>query len=86
MPLLLISFLLFKNRAYTKRVETELETLRQAFRTTRTDFEVDITNLKSRDFIHTTDAEEVNINSGSLLICDGLGRPFRLIRLSDTCQ
>merc|ERR1711953_148614 len=47
------------DRASIKTVDDSLEKLKKAFREKKREFEVDITNLKSRDFVHTSGAENL---------------------------
>ena len=49
-----------QERADRLKLTESLDKLRQAYRLKRTEFEVDIANLKSRDFVHTSEATRVN--------------------------
>merc|ERR1711935_432166 len=49
-----------QERADRLKLTESLDKLRQAYRLKRTEFEVDIANLKSRDFVHTSEATRLN--------------------------
>ena len=49
----------WKERASRERLGESLESLRKTFREKRSEFEADIANLKTRDFVHTSEATRV---------------------------
>ena len=63
-----------KNKEQAERVKLaeSLDNLRQAYRLKRTEFEIDIANLKSRDFVHTSEATRVTTNSKNYGIHSGV--------------